>query len=154
MGTGTHIGVDGTAMRPRRLRLVAILVVLASGIVAMAIGLGRPDAGQPRTPSAIPATSAFAGIGQDGITLDSPDAPATLVEYADVQCPFCAVYATTVVDRYVRTGRVKLELHVLGFLGQDLRQGRARWRLPRSRSGSGSSRSSCSRVRAPRTPAG
>jgi protein-disulfide isomerase len=121
MGTGTHLGVHGTAMR--RVRLVAILVVLATGIVALAIGLSRSNAGQAPAPTAIPATSAFAGIGQDGITLGSPDAPATLVEYADVQCPFCAVYAKTVlptvVDRYVRTGRVKLELHVLAFLGQD-----------------------------------
>jgi protein-disulfide isomerase len=46
-----------------------------------------------------------------------------LTEFADLQCPFCAAYARdvlpTVVDRYVRTGRLRLELRVLAFLGED-----------------------------------
>jgi protein-disulfide isomerase len=46
-----------------------------------------------------------------------------LTEFADLQCPFCADYARdvlpSIVDRYVRTGRLRLELHVLSFLGED-----------------------------------
>jgi protein-disulfide isomerase len=46
-----------------------------------------------------------------------------LTEFADLQCPFCAAYARdvlpTVVERYVRSGRLRLELHVLTFLGED-----------------------------------
>ena len=106
-----------------RSTVLAALVVSAALIVGLAIGLSRTAADPPATRATAPATSAFTDIPRDGSVLGSPDAPATLVEYADVQCPFCAVYATTVlptvVDRYVRTGRVKLELHVLAFLGQD-----------------------------------
>jgi protein-disulfide isomerase len=56
-------------------------------------------------------------------------APATLTEFADLHCPFCADYARdvlpAVVDRYVRTGRLRLELQLLAFLGDDsLRGGR------------------------------
>jgi protein-disulfide isomerase len=45
------------------------------------------------------------------------------VEFADLQCPFCAQYDHDVLpallDRYVRTGKVRLELRLLRFLGPD-----------------------------------
>jgi protein-disulfide isomerase len=45
------------------------------------------------------------------------------VEFADLQCPFCAEYHRNVfpsiLDRYVRTGKVRLELRLLRFLGPD-----------------------------------
>ena len=67
--------------------------------------------------------SLFRGIPQDGITLGSPDAPVTLVEYADLQCPYCAQWARdtfpAIVDEYVRAGRVRVVLRGLSFLGPD-----------------------------------
>jgi len=93
------------------------LVVVVAAVVAGPTG-GR-DAGSPA-----PAASAtFDGIPQDGISLGSPTAPAVLTEFADLQCPFCATYARdvlpAVIDRYVRSGRLRLELQVLSFLGED-----------------------------------
>lgn len=65
----------------------------------------------------------FAGIPQSGAVLGSPMAAVTLVEYADVQCPYCAEWARRtlpyVVDTYVRTGRVRLVFRGLAFLGSD-----------------------------------
>jgi protein-disulfide isomerase len=50
-------------------------------------------------------------------------AAVTLVEYADVQCPYCAEWARRtlpyVVDKYVRTGRVRVVFRGLAFLGPD-----------------------------------
>src|SRR5690606_602302 len=71
----------------------------------------------------------FAGVPQDGIALGAPAAPFTLIEFADLQCPFCAVYARdvlpTIIDRYVRPGKLRLELNLLTFLGEDsIRAGR------------------------------
>ena len=47
----------------------------------------------------------------------------TLVEYADLQCPYCAAWARdalpTVVSDYVRTGRVRIVFRGLAFLGAD-----------------------------------
>jgi len=47
----------------------------------------------------------------------------TLVEYADLQCPYCAQWARaalpTVVSEYVRSGRVRLVFRGLAFLGAD-----------------------------------
>lgn len=47
----------------------------------------------------------------------------TLVEYADMQCPYCATWARdalpSVVTEYVRTGRVRIVFRGLAFLGPD-----------------------------------
>ena len=75
-----------------------------------------------REPSRVPPTLAvpverdalLRGIPQDGITLGSPEAPVTLVEYADLQCPYCAQWARdafpTIVEKYVRAGRCPCRL--------------------------------------------
>ncbi len=63
------------------------------------------------------------GIPQEGVALGDPDAPATLTEFADLQCPFCAQFAKQalpgIVDEYVRPGRVRLIFRNLDFLGYD-----------------------------------
>ena len=109
-------------MTPRRRLLVVATLALA--VVAAAV-IASPGARQPTEPSAPTAAEStfFDGLPQDGIALGSPDARDVLVEFADLQCPFCAAYARdtlpALVDRYVRTGRLRLELHVLTFLGED-----------------------------------
>lgn len=63
------------------------------------------------------------GIPQHGNVLGSPAAPVRLVEYADPQCPYCAVYARdvlpTLIRDYVRPGKVQLVFRGLWFLGPD-----------------------------------
>jgi protein-disulfide isomerase len=115
----------------RRLALLAGAAALAAAIVAVAIviGQGGADDDESDSPPAPPAQQAeearglFEGIPQDGIALGEPDAPATLIEFADLQCPFCAEFAVQtapeVIDRYVRDGRLRLELRLLTFLGPD-----------------------------------
>ena len=55
--------------------------------------------------------------------LGDPDAPITVTEYVDLQCPVCASAAKetlpTLIDDYVRTGKVKLQARTLSFLGPD-----------------------------------
>ena len=62
-------------------------------------------------------------IPQDGPALGSPRAPYTLVEFADLQCPYCARYdreiLAAVIDRFVRPGRLRLELRPIAVLGPD-----------------------------------
>ena len=108
-------------MTPRRRLLVVTTLALAVVAAAVIASPGGPRPAEPSAPAA--AAAPFEGIPQNGIALGSPDAPFVLAEFADLQCPFCAAYARDVlpgvVDRYVRTGRVRLELHVLTFLGED-----------------------------------
>jgi protein-disulfide isomerase len=68
------------------------------------------------------------GIPQRGNVLGPSSAPATLVEYVDLQCPFCQAFEVaampTIVNRYVRTGKLKVVMRPIAFIGPDSEAGR------------------------------
>jgi protein-disulfide isomerase len=63
------------------------------------------------------------GIPQEGLVLGDPSAPVTIVEFADLQCPFCAEWSNEVfpgvVERYVRPGHARIVFQGLAFIGDD-----------------------------------
>ena len=69
--------------------------------------------------------SEFAGIPEQGTFLGDPKAPATLVEFADLQCPFCAQFARDalpgLLSEWVRPGRLRLDLRLVSIIGPDSR---------------------------------
>jgi protein-disulfide isomerase len=105
-----------------RLGLLGAAAALAAVIVVVAIVVSQGGAEDDGAPARVQ------NIPQDGVYLGDPNAPATLIEFADLQCPFCAEYAAEtlpwVIDRYVRDGRLRLELRLLAFLGPDSVRGR------------------------------
>ena len=56
----------------------------------------------------------FKGIPQHGFVLGQPSAPVTLIEYIDLQCPVCQSFELNelgiLVDKYVKTGKIKIEM--------------------------------------------
>ena len=108
-------------LTPRLVFVLAGAAALAAALVAASqLSAGEND--RVATPQPV-AHRAFAGVPQSGLVLGREDAPVTLVEYADVQCPYCAEWARrtlpTLVDEYVRAGKLRIVFHGLAFLGPD-----------------------------------
>ena len=110
-------------LRNTRLRF-AVVVVVAAAVAAALVGASQLGAGHTGTTEpAPPVASPFAGIEQQGIALGSPDAPVTLVEYADLQCPYCAQWSRetlpVLLQEYVASGKLRIVFHGLAFIGSD-----------------------------------
>ena len=105
--------------------LVGAAVIAAALVAASLLGSraaqGEAPAPHARVAAPVERDPLFRGVPQDGIALGNPQAPVTLVEYADLQCPYCARWARdafpTIVQQYVRTGRVRVVFRGLAFLG-------------------------------------
>jgi protein-disulfide isomerase len=98
---------------------VAAAVAVAAAIV-LSSSSAAPQEAAPPTPKA---ASLIAGIPERDGVLGAADAPVTVTEFLDLQCPACAAAAATelpaLIDDHVRTGQVKLRAEVLHFLGPD-----------------------------------
>src|SRR4051794_29293504 len=122
---------DKKERNKKRLRKVALAIAAAAVIAAIAVFIstrggeatkkGGEQAGPVVGTEAV--SQRFQGIPQDGLTLGKPDAPVTIVEFADLQCPFCKEAADnslpTLVDKYVRAGKVRIEFRNFPILGPD-----------------------------------
>jgi protein-disulfide isomerase len=69
----------------------------------------------------------FRGVPQRSNVLGSAKAPLTMVEYIDLQCPYCRDFETQVlpdvVSRYVRTGKLKVVMRPIAIVGPDSERG-------------------------------
>jgi protein-disulfide isomerase len=106
--------------------VIAAILVTASQIGAGAATETKTDnasAAVARVPASPARRSPLAGIPQQGVVLGSPMARVTLVEYADLQCPYCGRWARetlpVLIRDYVRTGKLRIVFNGLAFLGPD-----------------------------------
>ncbi|HET6510360.1 MAG TPA: thioredoxin domain-containing protein [Baekduia sp.] len=117
------------ASRRKRMTLLGGLLVGAIAIVVVAVAISsggskKSSGGDASSiQGAADAKAMLAGIPQSGTTLGKPDAPVTILEFADPQCPYCKEYTLNempkVIQDDVRTGKAKMQLNYLTFIGPD-----------------------------------
>jgi len=96
---------------------LAGLAVGALVVAVLALGSSAPGATSVATPAAsYPADNADGSLG-------ARDAPVTVAEWADFQCPACGAYAEVIeprlIETYVTLGKVRLVFHNFAFLGPE-----------------------------------
>jgi len=118
--------------------LVAIIVIVVLAIVLS--GGGGSSSGVPKNgvtvgslsdglPGAADVQKLIGGIPQKALFLGSSFAPAQMIEYIDLQCPICQNFETTImptiIQKYVRTGKLRVEMRPWAFIGPDSVRGQA-----------------------------
>jgi protein-disulfide isomerase len=125
----------GRRASPKVLAVGVGVIALAAVAAALAFALTGGSSSSSTTattsstlPDAGTAVSMFKGIPQHTNTLGEPNAPVTMVEYIDLQCPVCREFETgvmpTIVPRFVKTGKVRLVARPIAFIGPDSDRGR------------------------------
>jgi len=97
---------------------VVLAVVLTGGSKSSTPPSNFPSVGsassQVALPGAILVRNLFKGIPQKGLVLGNPNAPATLTEFIDLQCPVCQEFESTMlptlVQKYVRSGKLNIKM--------------------------------------------
>ncbi|HVM58529.1 MAG TPA: thioredoxin domain-containing protein [Gaiellaceae bacterium] len=111
--------------------LAVVLAVVLTGGKSSGVPKNVPAVGSVKNglPGAAEVQALYKGIPQKGLVLGSPFAPVTMVEYIDLQCPICQEFETSVmpdvIPKYVRTGKVKVEVRPWSILGTDSTRGQA-----------------------------
>lgn len=106
-----------------------VAVVVAVAVVAVIVSGGDDEASTGSTGgtsglAGVAETKALLkGIKQDGDTLGEPDAPVTMFEFIDYQCPFCRQFTQTAYPKLVadsvRSGKLKIVTRPLTFIGPE-----------------------------------
>jgi len=102
------------------------VLVVAAAAVALSVAVSSGNSptsavsdGKPQGASL--SRNLFAGIPQRGDVLGDPHAPVRLIEFADLQCPYCDEYTLhalpTLVKDYVRPGKLQMQFENLSFIG-------------------------------------
>lgn len=111
-----------SAKRRRQMLLIGSAVGIALLVFAGLVYLNRDESGgNADEPIALPASiEQNNDVPKQGNVLGNADAPVTVVEWGDYQCPACGNFNRTtkqqLIDDYVSTGQVKFEYKDLPFL--------------------------------------
>jgi protein-disulfide isomerase len=115
----------GAAERRRRMvKLASAGAFLALVVVAVLIVISSSDNGGGDSGNIVEAKQVdqlLAGIPQKGMVLGDPSAKVTVLEFGDLQCPFCKGYSEEVlpqvIENLVRGGEAKLDFRNYTIIG-------------------------------------
>jgi protein-disulfide isomerase len=132
---GYEINVQENIPALRKDRFLPISIIVAAVLICCAIlfsvfyrgGSSNAGAGKAVNPAAQNATStslaSLASLGSRDAVLGNQNAPVTVIEYGDYQCPFCTRYFSQIQplikSQYIDTGKVKMVFRDFSFLGSE-----------------------------------
>ncbi|MEK7178199.1 MAG: DsbA family protein [Patescibacteria group bacterium] len=107
--------------------LIPGAVVLAGIVIAIAVIYSTkgplPNTGVDTDKGKTAAIAALLQVSSSDFVLGDQNAPVTMIEYGDYQCPFCGKFfkdtESVLREKYVKTGKVKFIYRDFAFLGQE-----------------------------------
>ncbi|MGA9531332.1 MAG: thioredoxin domain-containing protein [Anaerolineales bacterium] len=93
---------------------IAVVAIIVAVIIALPNLRGQAEIVDP---------ASFDWPTSEGATMGDPNAPVTITEYSDFQCPYCRQFhegtLRQIVDNHVRTGEVRFEYNSFPFIGRE-----------------------------------
>jgi protein-disulfide isomerase len=115
-------GEDG---RTRMLQLAAGAAFLAVALVLVLIVVSATSGGSggdTKLEGITEVNRRLAGIPQHGMVLGDPSAPVEVVEFADLQCPYCKAFTEDqlppIIENQVKKGEAKIAFHNFTIIGE------------------------------------
>ncbi|MBI2635397.1 MAG: DsbA family protein [Parcubacteria group bacterium] len=105
--------------------LIPGAIVLAAIVIAIAViySINGPSAGNKKGNSEIAALGTLPEVSLTDFILGDKNAPVTMIEYGDFQCPFCGRFfketESTLREKYIKTGKIKFIYRDFAFLGPE-----------------------------------
>jgi protein-disulfide isomerase len=137
----TPVAATPAAASPKKDRILPVSILVAAVMVSGALvfatlykgggasnnanaGLANGETAlAPSTGPSATTTAALLALTSRDAVLGSANAPVTVIEYGDYQCPFCAQYFATLqpqlIQQYINTGEVKMVFRNFPFLGTE-----------------------------------
>jgi protein-disulfide isomerase len=111
--------------RTRMLQFAAGAAFLAVAVVLVLIVVNASsggDGGDTKLEDVSEVNRRLAGIPQHGMVLGDPSAPVEVVEFADLQCPYCKAFTEDqlppIIKTQVKKGEVKIAFHNFTIIGE------------------------------------